>query len=326
MARLIIFFLISCGGKDAFAGKSISQLKNEINSYEVNLQKISKEMASLENNLDSENSKLLSITEKKALVEKQLGSKIRDLKKFEDKVQNQKGQIKKMIQLTALASIQNESAKNQLLKLSVKKSLEEKLMESTVLLSVIDKIKEEQKKLYLSLDDYLSMEKKSSMLIASLEYKKVELGNTFSDQKTKKSTMLLELQTAVKQKKDSTPQYILPLKSFTFIPDKRKKGVSLKFEKNQKVLAPEKGSIVYAGNLGSYGNATIIEHDQEKRSVLIGDLALSVKKGDFIQKGSPVGTTKLGRKKYGMIYFEIRLKNKVQNTMALLENGRPGTR
>jgi septal ring factor EnvC (AmiA/AmiB activator) len=63
----------------------------------------------------------------------------------------------------------------------------------------------------------------------------------------------------------------------------------------------------------------MIEHGKGVKSILLGDFLARVKKGNSIKQGENIGYTKLINKTQGTVYFEVRKKNTVQNTVFLLD-------
>ncbi len=97
------------------------------------------------------------------------------------------------------------------------------------------------------------------------------------------------------------------------------KGVTFKYESRAPIKASAGGKVVYAGELASYGKVVMIDHGQEIRSVILGDIQIKASKGDQVKQGQILGYTlaEPGLKK--SLYYEVRKKNVAQNTIALLE-------
>ena len=106
----------------------------------------------------------------------------------------------------------------------------------------------------------------------------------------------------------------LPLDSFIDA-SKSKEGITFKFSETTPIKAPRAGKVVYAGQLSNYGNVLIIDHGQDVRSVLLGDIVSKVKKGDSVQNDQIIGYTVADLGNVKALYFEVRKKNIVQNTV-----------
>jgi len=102
-----------------------------------------------------------------------------------------------------------------------------------------------------------------------------------------------------------------------------KKGVSFKFNKVLPVKAAGNGRVIYAGKLASYGNIVMIDHGDQLKTILLGEFKLNVSRDAKVSVGDILGHTNfnpLGRKKLGVIYFEVRNKNTAQNTFRWLDS------
>lgn len=105
----------------------------------------------------------------------------------------------------------------------------------------------------------------------------------------------------------------LPLSSFSDVL-KSKKGITFKFNETLPISAPRSGKIAYSGELASYGNVIIIDHGKEVRSVFFGDINIKVSKGKTVNTGDLIGYTLSNFGEQKSLYYEVRKKNKVQNT------------
>ena len=110
----------------------------------------------------------------------------------------------------------------------------------------------------------------------------------------------------------------LPLKKYISM-DRGAKGITLKFKDASPVYATGKGIIIYTGPLASYGNVIMIDHGRENRSILLGPFVSKVKKGQSVKNNEIIGHLE-SMIPYGQVYFEVRKKDKVQNTIHLVED------
>lgn len=101
---------------------------------------------------------------------------------------------------------------------------------------------------------------------------------------------------------------------------KQKDAVILKFKDTVQVKAPSSGKIVYSGELANYGNVIMIDHGDEVRSVLFGDLLIKVKKGDSVKKGQLLGYTVSDPGMIKSLRYEIRRKSKSVNALNWISN------
>ncbi len=151
--------------------------------------------------------------------------------------------------------------------------------------------------------EYLQTEKDLSSLLSELENQKSFL---LKKQHLKRNLAFL-----------LNRPFVLPLKNYSSI-DYDKKGITLKFNEKLPLYSTGKGKVAYIGSLSTYGNVLMIDHGQDTRSILLGSFKSEVKKGQILKKYEPIGISD-HRRSDRKIYFEVRKKNKVQNTILLIE-------
>lgn len=100
-----------------------------------------------------------------------------------------------------------------------------------------------------------------------------------------------------------------------------KNAVVLKYKSTVAVRAPSSGKVVYTGTLASYGNIIMIDHGQEVKSVLLGDMHIKVKKGDSLKKGQLIGYTLSDPGVIKSLHYEIRKKSFAVNAAKWITNG-----
>lgn len=97
------------------------------------------------------------------------------------------------------------------------------------------------------------------------------------------------------------------------------KGIDISGKNGQKVRAAESGKAVYCGSgLAGYGNLVIIKHNQDYLSAYAHNRRLSVKEGQMVDKGQPIGELGLAGFKKTILHFEIRKNGKAINPLTLL--------
>lgn len=100
-----------------------------------------------------------------------------------------------------------------------------------------------------------------------------------------------------------------------------KNAVVLKYKSTVAVKAPSSGKVVYTGTLASYGNIIMIDHGQEVKSVILGDMHIKVKKGDSLKKGQLIGYTLSDPGVIKSLHYEIRKKSFAVNAAKWITNG-----
>ncbi len=109
-----------------------------------------------------------------------------------------------------------------------------------------------------------------------------------------------------------------PIKTYSKL-DYNKTGITYKISGVVPIYAGESGKVVYQGALSTYGNLIIINHGDDFRSVTFGDFVAKIKKGDEVTKGDILGYTTNKTSPTTKIYFEVRIKDKAQNTIKFLD-------
>lgn len=94
------------------------------------------------------------------------------------------------------------------------------------------------------------------------------------------------------------------------------KGLSFSSGKNATIIAPYDGQVVFAGPFRGYGRILILEHRGKYHSLLSGMETMSVRVGDWILAGEPVGNTGATGEN---LYFELRYKEKPVNPLPWLK-------
>jgi septal ring factor EnvC (AmiA/AmiB activator) len=125
------------------------------------------------------------------------------------------------------------------------------------------------------------------------------------------------LKQSLRKSKRFAKKFVFPVKDFKLF-KRRKNGVNFVYSKSQDLYSPKLGKVVYVGELASYGKVIVIEHANDMRSVLLGTVNPTVKKNQEVDYGQKVGRL-VAKNHKNYLYFEIRKKNKVQNTLAFLK-------
>src|SRR5690606_30346292 len=141
------------------------------------------------------------------------------------------------------------------------------------------------------LEEYKKTENDIYSLVVELEKQKKELSQNYLQKVANKNKIENKLDQLVasfrvSSKKNVSQAYKnieldlgLPLKKFAGI-KVSKKGVSFKYKDVMPISATETGTIVYSGDLATYGKVIIVDHGNDIRSVFLGDMVAKVSKGD----------------------------------------------
>lgn len=203
----------------------------------------------------------------------------------------------------------------------------------------LDKLKEENEKISLifssvqrDLQSSLDEEESLQVLILELEEKKsllsqnyissVEIQNSKQEEFDRLKINLNAKKKVYKKKiakgkNNLNIKVISPIAKYNSFKEKDK-VVTFEYESIEPVRAVASGKVEYAKELSSYGKVIIIDHGNQVRSIVLGDISVKTEKGLIVKQGELIGYTKTepGMKK--SLHFELRKNNKVQKALQAL--------
>jgi|GEM_PF-6880571 len=83
-------------------------------------------------------------------------------------------------------------------------------------------------------------------------------------------------------------------------------GAELFYESIEPVFASASGKIIYLNELSSYGKVLIIDHGNNLKTVLLGQVDYSVRQGDLVTRKEVIGRAKCEKGKICKLYLELR--------------------
>lgn len=327
--RLLLSFILTAFLFDsAYAAVSSKSMRKNLKAHSKELSAITKEIFALESNLGKGNRRYLrTLNSRKGLEEKILVLKTR-IQKQEERIESKRVLTEKRMKQVLVQAMNPVKDPAQLLSLRVtSKMLKEEIQELKRIKSKTTNIK---KTLETSNSEYQRLRQVESDLLS--------LMNEMEDSKRSKSLRYVEL----KKKKDSlqgklklrkakkytkskkkkskliAERFMNPIDTFSDM-EYGKKGITYKYNKRQAVKVSRAGKVIHAGSLSTYGNVVMVDHGNDVRSIFLGQFSPSVKKGDSVVAGTILGTTFDVARNEGKLYFEVRKKNKAQNTVLLLD-------
>lgn len=177
-------------------------------------------------------------------------------------------------------------------------------------------------------EQYLAIKSKADILlglIQKVESHKISVMNKIYASKGQEKNIEnkiirndLELKIA---KEDFTIQknFITPLQTYSKI-EKSDTGVNFTYKGDALILAPLQGKIAYIGELSTYGQVIMIEHDNKMMSVLLGDITSDLKEDDIVTQGSVIGKAfKDGDGGSKSLYYELRKEERPISTLSYLK-------
>ncbi len=315
--------------KPAVSNKqSLSKIYSTIRQKTGEISRLKKDITRLEANLGVSNKKYLKIVAKKKEIEAKLFEYGQELNVEQRELEERIGKSKKV--LSGLL-VNKFSADQSLTGLAGQKILIEELVtEIKKLQSSLEKIKtqrEEVNELETRLSEYTGLETELVNLLSSLELQKKDKAEQYitavgdKDRLQASYDKLRSNKIRSMSKKgivDLGINFSAPLDSYIGM-EFDKKGVTYKYKGRRPVLSTASGKIMYQGTLSNFGNVVMIDHGKETRSIILGKFVPKVSKGSVVGVGDVLGYTRDSRNQEEKLYFEVRKKNKVQNTILLLE-------
>lgn len=314
-------FSIQAAVKTANLGKTLRFHKKELAS-------ITKQIFSIESNLGKGNKRYLNTLNKRKKIEAVIVKLEISLKNEQRLTEAKKTSTKKRLRQVLVQSLGKAKTPAQLLGRNiVTKMLKKEIAElnriqksSSSLLTRLATTQKQYQQLRQVESDLLSLmnemedsKKAKSERYVVLKKKKDLLQGKMKLKKAKKY---------VKKKKKARPviaeRFSPPINNISDM-EYGKKGVTYKFNTQQWVKTSRKGKVIHTGSLSTYGNVVIVEHGNEVKSIYLGQFLPTVKKGQSVLPGESLGKTFDVAKNEGKLYFEVRKKNKAQNTILLLD-------
>lgn len=317
---------------------NIDKLKDELNSKSFKVTKLAATINSLDKSIGKNNRKYLDKRDQLNKLEAQLIDLQKELTTSADNVSKDYDLVNKIFRQYLLDRIDQEDD-NKILKdkiyiqtLSLQlEELNHAQLESNKMLKLVNEltntlavIKREEQSIYdLIVELENDKKNKSQDYLNNLESK-----NTIRERLEKamaKSRISSKLKKSTSEKTYRVSNFKndlrLPLDGFSSFKG-GEKGVTFTFDKVSPVLASSSGHVAYSGELASYGKIIMIDHGNDIRSLVLGDIKINVKKGDFVDKGQVLAYTISEPGLTKNLYYELRKKNIAQNTLQILKDNK----
>lgn len=329
MGKLVFFLIIFPLSllPNVKEGMLFSSGNENIQVVERQLIRITGDIDELEKKLEDKNRKLLKNIQDKKKVEERLGEVREVLEKNKEALNSQIVEVKKHFQNVLLGEVSDKDMPSTLIgKKLLTKALQKKVQLLKEIKFKAGQLQAELLDLESRYNQVMQTENDLNQLLGDLEFKKKKLAENYYQTQEKKDKLAIKLnklrsQLNIKKKTEknsSIEGFSTPLEEYFDVSFKNK-GLTFKFKGLNQVFASKDGRVVYSGNLSTYGNVLMIDHGNNTRSVILGDIEVTVKKGDKVIKGAIIGHTKADPAKEGNLYFEVRNKDQVQNTITLME-------
>lgn len=332
MKKSVIVLIFSLLFSQFSLGKettSISTLKDKLNNQMSVLATLGAEIRSIEDQLGKKNDDYLAKAKEIQRLETHVSQMKENLAASAQEISKNYATTKKILN-HYLLDISDEKSQDRLLKKKIYikllqnkiKDLQEAQASSHSLLGTVKDYEQR-------LDESKKDEGALYRLLVDLEDKKKELGQKYVSSLELKNDYEENLEQAIARRQvkktrrkvshsNIDVQLRKPLDHYEGLKGS-KKGVTFKYTKVSPVYASGSGKIVYAGELASYGKVIMVDHGKEIRSVILGDIAIKVRKGDMVRKGEILAYTNSDPGLTKSLYYEVRKKNIAQNTLNILK-------
>jgi murein DD-endopeptidase MepM/ murein hydrolase activator NlpD len=318
---------------------NISRLKDELNSRSFKVTKLAATINSLDKSIGSNNRKYLDKRNQLNQLEAQLAGLQEELTSSADNVSKDYDLVNKIFRQYLLDRIDQEDDNKilkdkiyiQTLSLQLEElnhaQLESKKMLDQVntLTKTLSGIKREEQSIYdLIVELENDKKNKSQEYLNNLESKNTireRLEKAMAKSRISKKRKKISKSKSYRVSNFKKKNLRLPLDGFNSFKG-GKKGVTFTFDKVSPVLASSSGHVAYSGELASYGKIIMIDHGSDIRSLVLGDIKINVKKGDFVNKGQVLAYTISEPGLTKNLYYELRKKNIAQNTLQILKDNK----
>ena len=317
MARTVGIILLLIFANIAYG--SVPVAGNKVLQYDKEIARLTAEISKLETSLNAQNNRYLGVVAKERQIEGQLLELRQKLKVRNDKLAKLQAEAKRILAGLLVNSMGNTQDAAALLshKLMIQ-ALKERLARLQEEISENSGIYAQTEDLEQRFAKYRQLEQELLTLLTELEERKRNVAEDYLRQMEQREQMQLKLTESAKVPlSEKNGRFALPMDNYANM----KMGttrISFKFVGTQPVLCVDKGKVLYAGSIGAYGKAVILDHGDQLMSVVSGQFRPKVKKGDVLLKGDILGYTNVLGNTTGNIDFEVRKNQQALNIAQLM--------
>ena len=315
----ISFFSFFNNNKEKNKNNNSNNVRKKLNDQRKEINYLKKKFKSLKNSLNDNNRDFLKIQKKKGQLEISLNKLKNELEGNEKILKEKIIEVRKIFSNYILTELESEQNLDFLIK---KKDLHLKLKKQMVEINVdIDfnlRLKSEIRDLITRFDDYDKKQNNLITILVSLEKEKKELRGQYRSILKEKSILKFKLNQLKRKGSILLGKLRIPIKKY-YKSEIKSKGITFFYKKEERLISPGKGKIIYSGKLSTYGDVIIIDHNHKVNTVLLGDFSNTLKKGTVVKRGQNIGWLKSNLKNSNL-YFEVREMGKVKNVIGFLKN------
>ena len=332
---MTLFFSLTALGKSPKA----SALKNRLADESAAVTKIAAQIKDLEKRLVQSNDTYLESLTKIEELEEKIQNLKSSLSSNANEISSEYKKSQKALNLYLLEAIDEENSealyhKKIYLELLAKKLKSLKVAEtkSNALLETINSYEQQ-------LTDTKASEQEIYDVIVELENKKKVMSQSYVsklENKNRVESALDKIKAKSKAKRKIVSKNIQKTFGKNLIPMitpideyielvQNKDAIILKYKDTVQLKAPAPGKVIYTGELANYGKLIMIDHGNDIKSVLLGDLKIKVVKGASVNRGELIGYTVSDPGVIKSLHYEIRKKSKPVNALSWISNKKTTT-
>ena len=315
----LLIFINSYSAINTSPTKSMKEIRKDVKS-------LSKKINNLESSLALKNRTYLQTVKKRQMVDLEAYKIKREISKSTEAIREYKEKINRHYKTLIVSSLNGHDTKSLFLKkVSVnrirrqKKEIKHLEANTKKLKDVFTGLVAEYQRVIKLEDDLLDSIKNIEESKKSYVKRYVKEKETFEKAKSSSKTR----RRSRKKARNSVVKTIFesPLKKH-FAYEANGKGITFKTKIKEGIKASKSGNVVYIGTLANFGNVIMIDHGDDLRSIYLGDFNTGIKKDQAIKEGQVIAEVKsqIRKDQFSKIYFEIRKKDKVQDTIKLVKN------
>jgi len=352
--KIIIIFIFICsfGVRAKEVNKNIAtpssasnyllELRKRLQDQEKSMGRLSGNMLQLEKEIGKGNERYLKVLQKRREVENGLFDIKNTLKKYEQELSLKQQKTNKMLGVAVMSTLdKNEDAAILLSRKYVISNLKKDLEEIKILWNRNNELTAQMEEFKVRYEEYLTVETELATLLNNIEAQKKGIQENYQEELERKKILKQKVEHLSVASKNAPPNplptvtpiatssspavviveglFLSPLKNVEKIEAQKRGEVLLRFKDGQVVLAPRDGKVMHSGELSTYGNVVVIDHGQEIVSVVFGPFLPKPLKGAAVKMGDIIGQISQKKMGNGSLYFAVRKKNSVQDTMKLLD-------
>jgi murein DD-endopeptidase MepM/ murein hydrolase activator NlpD len=336
MMRTAFKYLLVCTIISASChGATRSSLKSSYLKAKGQVRSLKSKIRRLENKLNKNNNKYIRTVKRRQAIDLEIFEIERSLQSAITHLEEKQLKLDKEYKLLLLNSLEDLTTEDLMTKKIVLNRIRKDREEINAQLSNQRKLKKRSSLLRSQFASVIEVEKELYSLVQRLESDKQDYVKTYMKASEKSVTLRAKLKktkkrrVVKKKKKQKRPSrntyakrdFVHPVEKYVTL-EHDQKGVYYIFKETSDIKVSKSGTVVHVGTLANYGNVVMIDHGNELKSIFLGSLISNVSKGDRVEAGSIIGETRksVNQNVMGKVYFEVRQKNKVQNTIKLVRN------